>query len=47
MLAACRAWARDAGIGVIRLRCEPGAEEFYDAAGFVPATDVREKRLRG
>lgn len=43
---ACEAWAKDAGVGVIRLRCNPGAEDFYDSAGYTPAVDVREKRLR-
>lgn len=43
---ACEDWAKGAGVGVVRLRCEPGAEEFYEAAGYVPAAQVREKRLR-
>lgn len=47
LTAACEAWAREAGVGVIRLRCNPGAEAFYDAAGYSPATEIREKRLRG
>ncbi|CAM4195048.1 GNAT family N-acetyltransferase [Janibacter anophelis] len=46
LLAACEHWAAGEGVGVIRLRCEPGAEQFYDAAGYAPATEVREKRLR-
>lgn len=46
LTSACEAWSKDVGVGVIRLRCHPGAEEFYDAAGYLPATQVREKRLR-
>lgn len=46
LTSACEAWAREAGIGVIRLRCNPGAEGFYDAAGYAAAVEVREKRLR-
>lgn len=46
LTSACEAWARTAGVGVIRLRCNPGAEGFYDAAGYAPATEIREKRLR-
>ena len=46
LTAACESWATYAGVGMIRLRCEPGAEGFYDAAGYAPAVEVREKRLR-
>lgn len=46
LTAACESWAKGAGVGVIRLRCNPGAEDFYDAAGYAAATQVREKRLR-
>lgn len=46
LTAACESWARESGVGVIRLRCDPGAEDFYDAAGYAPAVEVREKRLR-
>lgn len=46
LLSSCESWAKGAGVGVIRLRCESGAEEFYDAAGYAPAREVREKRLR-
>nr|WP_246297351.1 GNAT family N-acetyltransferase [Janibacter cremeus] len=46
LLSACEIWANEAGIGVIRLRCEAGAEQFYDAAGYASAREVREKRLR-
>lgn len=46
LLASCESWAKGAGVGVIRLRCEAGAEQFCDAAGYPPAREVREKRLR-
>lgn len=46
LTSACETWATEAGVGVIRLRCNPGAEGFYDSAGYAPAVDVREKRLR-
>lgn len=46
LLGACESWAKGAGVGVIRLRCDLGAEEFYDAVGYAPAADVRQKRLR-
>lgn len=45
LLAACESWAKGAGIAVLRLRCEPGAERFYEAVGFEPAAEVRQKRL--
>lgn len=46
LLVACERWAQAEGVEVIRLRCEPGAQDFYAAAGYAPASDVREKRLR-
>ncbi|WP_338750072.1 GNAT family N-acetyltransferase [Janibacter alittae] len=45
LLSACEVWAQGAGIGVIRLRSEAGAEQFYDRAGYAPAREVLEKRL--
>lgn len=45
LLADCEGWADGAGVGVIRLRCEPGVEQFYDAAGYAPDPEVRTKRL--
>lgn len=45
LLTACESWAKGAGIGVIRLRCEPGVEQFYDTAGYAPDRAVRTKRF--
>ncbi len=33
---AALAHGRDAGVGVVRLRCPPGAARFWEALGFVP-----------
>lgn len=46
LTSACEDWARGAGVAVVRLRCEPGAEQFYAATGYAASTDLREKRLR-
>src|SRR5699024_8613162 len=45
LLAACESWAKGAGVAVVRLRGEPGVEDFYDANGYLPSAEVREKRL--
>lgn len=43
---ACEAWARGAGVDVIRLPCEEGGDAFAVAAGYASAVGLREKRLR-
>lgn len=43
---ACEAWARGAGVDVIRLPCADGGEDFAAAAGYAPVADLREKRVR-
>lgn len=45
LLAACEGWATGAGVGVIRLRSNAGAEDFYDALGYDVGADLRQKRL--
>ncbi len=45
LLGACESWAKGAGVRVVGLRCEAGAEEFCEAVGFAPAAGVHEKRL--
>lgn len=45
LLAACEGWAQGAGVGMIRLHCNPGAEDFYDATGYGPAEGIRQKQL--
>ncbi len=46
LVRACEEWAKGAGIATIRLSDAGEAQDFCDAAGYVPAAQVREKRLR-
>ena len=46
LTAACESWAKEAGVGIIRLRAGPDAESFAGAAGYTAASEIREKQLR-
>ncbi len=45
LVAACEEWAKGARVRAVRLRCEPGADGFWAAAGYRPLAGALEKRL--